>query len=357
VDPGLDTDGVLTATFNLPTIRYDSSAKVLAFYRELEQRLRALPQVTDVGEVSQLPLTGVSWSSDFSVFGRRADEFGTEIVHRDASPAYLRVMRVRLLKGRFFTDEDRIGSPSVVVINDALARRYFRGQDPVGQRMSFDRVPDSTSIWRTIVGVVGSEHQAGLEMDVRSEVFQPFAERPASATVVVRTHGDPLALAPALRRSVSDLDPNLAIVSLRPMTEVRATALARQRFLTTLLLAFAGVGLVLAVVGVYGVMAQLARGRMREIGIRVALGARATQVEWLVVRHGLLLTAAGEAVGVAAAFMATRAMVAMLYGVDATDPPTFIAVPALLALAALTACWIPARRSAKADPMVTLKAE
>jgi predicted permease len=265
---------------------------------------------------------------------------------------------VPLLKGRYFTDEDRIGSPSVLVINDALARQYFQGQDPIGQRMSFDRVPDSTSIWRTIVGVVGSEHQAGLEKEARTEAFQPFAERPSRlATVVIRTRGDPVALAPALRRVVSELDPNLAIASLRPMTEVLATTLARQRFLTTLLLAFAGVGLVLAVVGVYGVMAQLARGRMREIGIRVALGARATQVQWLVVRHGLLLTAAGEAVGVAAAFVATRAMVAMLYEVDATDPPTFIAVPALLALAALAACWIPAWRSGKADPMVTLRAE
>jgi predicted permease len=358
VDPGIDTKGVLTATINLPGTPYDSGAKALVFYRQLEQRVRALPLVTDVAEVSQLPLVGVSWSSDFSVFGRRAGEFGTELTHRDVSPDYFRVMRVPLLKGRYFTDEDRIGSPSVLVINDALARQYFQGQDPVGQRMSFDRVPDSTSIWRTIVGVVGSEHQAGLEKEARTEAFQPFAERPSRlATMVVRTRGDPVALAPALRRAVSELDPNLAITSLRPMTEVRATTLARQRFLTTLLLAFAGVGLVLAVVGVYGVMAQLARGRMREIGIRVALGARATQVQWLVVRHGLLLTAAGEAVGVAAAFVATRAMVAMLYGVDATDPPTFIAVPALLALAALAACWIPAWRSGKTDPMVTLRAE
>jgi putative ABC transport system permease protein len=358
VDAGLDVKGVLTASFALPSIRYDSASKVSAFYDGLGDRVRALPSVESLAAVSQLPLTDFSWSSDFSVFSWPADKFGTEIIHRVVTPDYLRVLHIPLTEGRFFTGDDRRGNTRVVVINDVLARQYFKGESPLGLRMSFDRKPDSASVWRTIVGVVGSEHQAGLDKDARAEVFEPFTQSTKSSmTLVIRTTGDPASLAPAVRRAVSDLDPNLAILKIEPMSVVRAAALARQRFLTILLLAFSGVGLLLAVVGVYGVMAQLARGRTREMGIRVALGAQASQVQWLVVRHGLLLTATGEAIGMLAAFFATRAMVALLYGIDATDPPTFFAVPFLLALAAMAACWVPAWRSARADPMVTLRSD
>jgi putative ABC transport system permease protein len=240
-------------------------------------------------------------------------------------------MRVPLLRGRLFTEADRAGAPLAVLINQALARSYFRDEDPIGQRVAFDRVPDSTSHWRTIVGVVGDERQEGVAAESRPEFVAPYQQEPRNAmTLVVRTAADPAALGPAIRRIVKELDPDLAITSIRPMTDVLGAAVARDRFLTTLFLAFAGVGAALAVVGVYGVVAQLVRGRMREMGIRIALGARDREVQWLVLRRGLMLTAAGVSVGVAAGLAASRLMRALLYQVGPADLATFVTVPALL---------------------------
>jgi putative ABC transport system permease protein len=218
-------------------------------------------------------------------------------------------------------------------------------------------VPDAHSTWRTIVGVVGDERQEGPGAPSRDEVFAPFAQdlERGGASVIVRASGDPMALAPAIRSAVREMDPNLAITELRTMDTVAAKAVAQQRFLATMLLVFAGVGLLLSVVGVYGVMAQLAADRAREMGIRVALGARAGQVQWLVVRRGLRLVAIGVGVGLAAAVLATRAVSALLYGVGALDPLTFTLVPVLLVITALVATWLPARRASRADPVGVMR--
>jgi putative ABC transport system permease protein len=358
VRPGLDPNGVLTAEITLPGIRYDSAAKIVTFWSQLLEKVRALPGVESAATISQLPLTAPSWSSDFAIAGRGPDEFGTEVVHRVASPGYLEVMRGKLLSGRFFTDADRAGAERVVVINDALAKKYFPREDPVGRRVAFDRVPTPASTWRTIVGVVESERQGAMAMEPRLEFIAPVAQDQSNLeALVVRTRGDPASLAPSVRRAVAELDRNLALASVRPMTEVRADAVARQRFVTTLLLAFAGVGLLLAMIGVYGVMAHLARGRTREIGIRVALGARTAEVQWLVVRRGAALTILGVVGGVAGALVATRALLTLLYEVGPFDTLTFVTVPALLVVASLAACWIPARRASRVDPMESLRAE
>jgi len=358
VNPGFDPNGVLAARLQLPGGRYDTDGKANAFFGRLEERFRAIPSVEGAAGVSDLPLTRGGYTSDFTVAGWPAGTYGSEVIHRRITPDYFKVMKTPVLRGRDFTVDDRLGTADVVIINEAFARKHFPGQDPVGQRVTFDRIPDSTSTWNTIVGVVGSEHQSKLSLAPQIEVYEPILQSATnSLAFVLRTTGDPAALGPAVRRAVAELDPALAVESMQTMHEVRAASLARERFLTTLLLLFAGVGLALAIVGVYGVMAQMARRRVREMGIRLALGAQANDVRWLVVRNGLRLVTIGLAIGVATALIATRAMAAMLYGVAAKDPLTFVSVPLILVMTAILATWVPATFASRADPATALRSE
>jgi len=358
VDPGFDPSQVLAVELNLPGIRYDSTRKILAFSDELQRGARALAGVQAVAVSSGVPLGSLPWSSEFSVEGRPPMERGGEVLHRELGGDYLKVMRVPLLRGRFFSERDRADQPNVVLINQALAEKWFKGEDPIGRRISFDRVPDSTSFWRTIVGVVGSEHQRGLGEPARPEFIAPYNQDTRSGLdLLLRTSGDPAALGPQVRALVSRIDPLLAISSMETMTEVKAQSLARDRFLTVLMLAFAGVGMLLGVVGVYGVMAQLTRRRMREMGIRIALGAKARQVQWLVVRHGAVLTGLGIGAGVLLAAGATRVIESLLYQVAPLDAVTFILVPLLVLVTAMLAAWIPALRASRADVTAVLRVE
>ena len=290
--------------------------------------------------------------------GWPSGKYGPDVAHREVTPGYFRTMHVPIVRGRAFTPQDGKDAPKVVLINQALARQYFPGEDPIGRRVTFDKKPDAKSTWRTIVGIVGDEHQTSLGTETKVQFLQPFAQDPRSdMTLVIRTRNDPAALTPSVRRLVSNLDPNLAITSIHTMDDIQAASLDRQRFLMTMLLVFAGVGLLLAIVGVYGVMAQFARGRTREMGIRLALGARAGDVRWLVIRHGLRLVLAGLAVGVAVALLATRTLQALLYHVTPADPVTFVVVPVLLLCTAAAATWLPAARASRTDPAVTLRDE
>jgi putative ABC transport system permease protein len=358
VDPGVDTSNVVTAQITLPGIRYDSARKIVDFWAGLERRLATLPGATSAATATQLPLTGPAWSSDFAVRGWPVDRFGVQVIHREVSPGYLATLRVPLLRGRFFDDSDRSNSNAVVVINDIIAIRYFKQEDPVGQVIAFDRRPDSSSYWYTIVGVIGSERQTGLAVAPAGEILAPIAQRTRTAmTILVRTTAQPLAIVPAVRRTVASLDPALAVAQIRTMDQVRAESASRLRFLTILLLSFAVVGLMLAVVGVYGVMAHIARGRTREMGIRIALGAPTPAVQWLVVRRGLALSATGAVAGLAAATLLTRGLGALLYDVQPLDPLTFALVPALLVAAGILATWLPAARASRTDPATTLRSE
>ena len=358
VDPGFDPNGVLAAKLVLPSGRYDTDQKVLAFFTGLEERLRGIPGVQGVGGVSQLSLENSGYTSDFTVAGWPAGTYGSEVAHRRVTPDYFKTMKTPVLSGRAITANDRPDGPQVVVINDAFARKHFPGQDPVGKRITFDKAPDSTSTWNTIVGVVKSQHQTKLSLEPQIEVFEPLAQSGTNGMfLVLRTAGNPAALGPAVRRTVVELDRSLALESMRPMTEVRAQSLARERFLTMLLLLFASVGLALSVVGVYGVMAQMARRRVREMGIRLALGAQANDVRWLVVRNGLRLVITGLVIGTAGALLATRTMQALLYGVASRDPLTFVAVPIVLVVTAVVATWVPATFASRADPATALRAE
>jgi len=357
--PGFDPHGVLAVELHAIESRYDSDAKVLGFYRDVEAGVAAVPGAASVAAVSVVPLTGGGWTSDFSVAGEPPPAQARDVAHREVTPGYFRLMRVPLLAGRDFTDADDSSHPPVVLINEALRARYFAGRDPIGMRICFDAHPDSTSEWRTIVGVVGNERAISLAIEPMPEFFAPLAQEGGRAimTILVRTVGDPLALLPGVRAAVSAVDPELTPRSATTLDDVRSASLAQQRFIMILLLAFAGTGFLLAVIGVYGVMAQLARRRTREMGIRIALGAQAGAVQWLVVRHALALVGVAVAAGVAAGVAGTRLMGALLYGVRPGDPLTFAIVPAALALTALAASWLPARRVSRADPAGTLRAE
>jgi predicted permease len=357
VDPGFEAEGVLAMNVSLNQ-RYDSLAKVTGFWNQVVERAGALPGVTHVALASDVELTNTSYTSDFIGAGWPADAYVAEVGHRQVSSDYFATMKVPVLRGRAFTAEDRRGAAPVSIINSALAKRYFPGQDPIGQRVSYDKVPDAKTTWRTIVGVVGDEHQSSLSAASKIEFFEPAAQDVSPQEIVlVKTAGDPVALAPAMRQIIHELDPSLAILSSRPMTAVRDDALARARFLTTLLLAFAVVGLVLSIVGVYSLLAQLSRNRIREMGIRLALGAPRSRVRWFVVRHGLVVTSAGLFIGGAAALGATQLMTALLFNVAPNDPLTLIVVAVLLAATSLLAAWIPASKASNADPASALRAD
>jgi putative ABC transport system permease protein len=358
VEPGFDGRGVLTVSLTLPPARYDVADKAAVFWNELVRRAGALPGVTAAAATSNLPLSPPHWSSDFFIYGREPDQYGVDVVHREVTPGYFSTMRVPLLRGRDFTEQDRSGAPPVVLINEALARAYFPNEDPLGKRVAFDRTPDSTSFWHTIVGVVGDEHQTTLTTSPKIEFIAPVAQDPRlHMTLVVRTGGAPLAVAPLIRQLVRELDPRLAIQWVRTMDAVGVASLATQRFLMTLLVVFAGTGLVLALVGVYGIMAQVAKARTREIGIRLALGAQGSGVRWLVVRYGLRLAVAGLAAGVTVGSWGARAMRPLLYDIGPGDPATFLAVSGLLLLTATAASWLPAAKASRADPATVLRAE
>jgi hypothetical protein len=260
-------------------------------------------------------------------------------------------MHVPIRRGRAFTAADRDKAPPVVIINDEIAAKYFKGQDPIGQRLTFDKVPNDSSQWSTIVGVVGGERQQALSVEPLTEVYIPFAQETSQGmSLLTRMTGDPESIGPALRRIVSELEPDIPISDMRTMETIRVKSLGRERFLMTMLVIFAGVGLLLAVIGVYGVLAQVARRRTREMGIRIALGSPIGQVRWLVVKHGLGLVTLGVAIGISAALIATRGLAALLYHVAPADPVTFVAIPLLLALTGVVAAWIPALQASRADP-------
>jgi putative ABC transport system permease protein len=358
VSPGFDPSGVLAVTVDLPGVRFDSASKIVAFQSELQRQAGALPGVESVALASDLPLTGPPWSSQFAVAGRPPIEQLGDVVHRELSPEYQQAMRVRLVRGRLFTAADQRNTPLVVLVNETLAKRYFHDEDPVGLRITFDRIPDSTSVWRTIVGVVGDERQAGMAIPARAEFIAPAAQDVQShVTLLVRTAGNPLSLVSAIRRSVTALDPDLAITSVKTMDDVKTKSLARDRFLTALFIAFAVVGVVLAIVGVYGVVTQLAKRRTRELGIRLALGARQWQVQWLVVRRGLTLSAIGVAIGVGVSLAASGLMRTLLYEVAPADRVTFAVVPAVVLITAAIASWVPAARASRTDAAEVLRAE
>ncbi len=355
VDPGFNPDQVLTLNVALPSINYPDRPQITAFYTQLLDRIKALPGVQSVGTTSSLPLGGNDSDTDFVIEGRPPSPPGQQPVawYGLVSPDYFRALGMRLVRGRVFTERDDEKASRVVIISEAMARRYFPAEDALGKRLG-----TGPNAWREIVGVMADVKQFGLEIDARPTMYLPDRQSPARAmTVVVRTTAEPLQLAAAVRAAVWEGDKNLAMAKVMPMAQLVSTSIAQPRFILLLLGIFAGVALALAAVGIYGVMSYTVTQRTREIGVRMALGARPRDVLRLVVGQGLLLTALGVGIGLAGAVGLTRLMRTLLFGVQPTDPATFALIALLLAGVALLACYLPARRAAKVDPMVALRYE
>jgi predicted permease len=361
VDPGFDPSNVLAVDLALPPARYDPNATT-TFYRQLVERVAALPGVTVAAAASDLPPVAGGSNWDIEILGRRRapSEAAPSPNVRVVTAGYFRALRIRPTRGRVFGEEDEGSSQLVAVINETSERTVWRGANPIGQQIRFS----SDEPWLTIVGVARDVRSMGLGEDVTPEVYLLHEQLPAitketerAMYVVARTAGDAAALAPAARRAVRELDPLLAITGIRTMTEMIDLSVAGPRFTMLLLGVFGAVALVLAAVGIYGIMAHAVKRRTREIGIRMALGARPSDVLRLVVGQGMSLAGVGLAIGVLVALAATRLMTRLLFGISANDPLTFVSIVGLLAAIALLASWIPARRAVSTDPTLALRSE
>ncbi|HEX8140381.1 MAG TPA: ABC transporter permease [Pyrinomonadaceae bacterium] len=361
VEPGFHPSHLLTARLSLSVTKYKESAKKIVFYNQLLERMRAIPGVERVGLVMNLPLSGSNMNRGFVVEGRpepKPDENVT-VDYQVISPGYFETMQIPLVRGRAFTERDAEDGPRVCVINETMARKYFPGEDPVGRRIAFGDTSKEES-WRTIVGIAGDVRHARMEEPPFPGAYTPYAQDRESwsrMSLVIRSTGDPSALAAAVRREVMAIDPAQPISNIQTMEQVMAASVTRPRFTMLLLGLLASVALALAVVGIYGLMSYSITERTHELGIRMALGAQASDVLRLVLGQGLRLILIGIALGLAGAFALTRLMASLLYGVSTIDPVTFVVVSLLLTVVALLACYLPARRATKVDPMEALRYE
>jgi putative ABC transport system permease protein len=356
VNPGFDPSNVLTMRIDLARARYTKPEQAAAFFDQLRRRVAGLPGVEAAGMISELPLSGQPNDMYFSVAGRppAAGDAKVTADYRRVNHDYFRALRIPMLRGRGFTEQEVTGDAKVIVINETLAREFFPDEDPLGQHLviNFGKAEEYE-----IVGVVGDVRHRSLEGEVYQMMYVPTL-RVGGTNLVVRTSSsDPLALASAVRGEVAAIDRDQPVSSVRTMEEVVSGSVAQQRFRTLLLAAFAGVALLLAGVGIYGVIAYSVTHRTHEIGIRMALGAEAADILRMVVGQGMALALAGVAVGLLAALALTRVLSSLLFGVAATDMATFAAVSLLIVAVALLACLLPARRATKVDPMIALRYE
>jgi len=358
VDPGFSPHNLLTAGIRLPGLRYANDEQVAAFNQQLVERVAQLPGVVSVGTVNSLPITGFQAATGIYIEGRPAATSISELPlvnQRVVSPGYFQTMGIRLIKGRVFTDLDRRDTMRVVLINETLAERYFAGEEAIGKRIKID---SQEAPWSQIVGVVGDVRHAGLTQQIEPETYVPYTQDSWGVmALVVRTTNDPASLAAAVRAQVWTIDKEQPVFSVKTMDEILATSLAAERFNLILLGSFAAIALLMATMGIYGVSAYTVSQRTQEIGIRMALGAQPGNVLKLILYWAMRLILIGVACGLAAAFALTRLMESLLFGTSATDPATFAMVSLLLAGVALGACFVPARRATRVDPLVALRYE
>jgi putative ABC transport system permease protein len=357
VSPGFRAENVLTARLSLPYPHYQKPEDRMRFMRELLPRLQALPGVESVGTTNHPPLTKFNVNIYPEVEGRPGSpgnsESGTPLSL--VTPDYFRAMGIPLRAGRYFTESDNDDAPSVLILNEALARKLFPGEDAIGKRF---RSPAYGKGQAAVVGVVADVRHDGLDQDVTPEIFAPYWQNAWSQiTLTIHTQVDPLSLISSVRRQALSVDSNMPVYEVMTMEQRLSDSVSSRRFNLLLLGAFALFALILAAVGVYGVIAYAVTRRTHEIGVRMALGARAPDVLRLFIRQGMSLVAAGVAIGLLGALALTQVMKSLLFGVSAIDPLTFALVASLLALVALAACYLPARRATKVDPIAALRHE
>jgi predicted permease len=362
VDPGFDPHNVLTCQIQLNGERYDTTNEAAAFYRDALERIRSVPGVESAAVTNKLPL---DWQFNMPVIFPENPDQVQSVQFRMITPDYFRVMNIALRQGRVFTEADNAGTAPVIIINEAFARRYFDGKDALAQQLSVGR--GANDPLRQVVGIVSDAKQSSLDRPAPPMIFEPIPQMTdklmaiarafTAANFTIRATGEPAGLMAAVKREIAALDPTLPLSEIRSMEELTARSVATQRFNMLLLGLFAVIGLLLATVGIYGVVSYVAELRTNEIGIRIALGARAGDVLALILKHGLALATIGVALGLGASLVLTRLMKSMLFGVSATDPVTFVVISVVLAGVALGACFVPARRATKVDPMIALRYE
>jgi putative ABC transport system permease protein len=362
VDPGFRVEDALTFDVTLPDARYAAEPQQIGFFDRLMPRLRSIPGVEDAGAVLGLPLSGLSIVLTFEVAGRPplppAQQPAMQV--RVATPEYFRVVGIPLRRGRLFSDRDREGAPPVVLLTEAAAAQYFPGEDPIGRTITlgWGRGPGKPLAGGAVVGIVGDVKDAGLHEADPPQIYLPYRQWPVqSMTVVLKTAVPPLSVTDAVRSEVRAVDPNMPVSNVRTLEQVLAMSISQPRFYTTLLSVFAGVALVLAAIGIFGVLSYAVAQRTREIGIRMALGAEASSVRRLITREAMVLSGGGVLAGVIGAYFLSEALGTLLFEISPGDPLTLATVAALLMVIALVASYVPARRATRVDPMIALRTE
>jgi putative ABC transport system permease protein len=351
VDPGFEPSKVVAMQLALPAYKYKNENQQLAFYRQLLEQASALPDAEAAGLVNALPLSGDDSKNSFAIEGRDSNDESWASL-RTVSPDYFQAMGIPIIGGRPFSEADDPHAPPVVIINRAMASRYWSGEEPVGKRLLFGNEAV------TIVGVVGDVRHENLETPAEPETYLPWLQAPSAVmTLVVRARTSPVDAIPRMREIVASIDRDQPIANLRTMEEWLSRSLEQRRSVMTLISLFSLLALALAAVGIYGVIAHSVTRRMHEIGIRMALGAQAGSVMKMVVGHGIRLTIAGILLGLVAAFALTGLMRSLLFSVEVTDPATFVGTALLLIGVALAACYLPARRATRVDPLLALRYE
>ncbi len=356
VDPGFDERNALAVTIQLPEKKYAAPQQTAAFSEQLVQQVSTLPGVEATGIARILPIVhNLPAGFYFEGQPRPNDNELPQANYSAVSPGYFKAMRIPLIAGRAFTEHDTLDAPRVAIVSQTLAQRYFPNGDAIGKRINVQTGPES---YREIVGIVGDVKQNGLTKETKPHAYEPFAQAPNQfMTLIVRSTTDPASLVPAIRSKVLALDSELPLQRVTPLDRMLANSIRQQRFTSIVLSVFAGVALLLAAAGLYGVISYSVAQRTQELGIRVALGAQVKDVMQLVLRQGMAYVVAGEVIGIIGAFALTRLLGGLLFGVTPTDAVTFVAVTVVLTVVALLACYIPARRATKVDPLVALRYE
>lgn len=354
VDPGFSTEKLLTFTLSLPANKYQKDEQVTGFYNQISERLSNLPGVRSAGSINMLPLSGSNSCDGFTIKEHPPIPPGQEPCAevRVSDPGYFQAMGIPLTRGRLFTSGDKSDTKKVTLISEEMARQFFDGEDPLGRHIVYNETE-----WQ-IIGTVGNVKHFGLDREIVPEFYLPHMQQPNTRmSLILRTETSPGSMASAVRNSVWEIDKDLAIMDTRTADELISASVAKPRFRTLLLVAFASIALLLASVGLYGMLSYLANQRTHEIGIRVALGASRLQIFKLVIGQGIVMTATGIVVGLAVSFAFTGFLSSLLFGVTATDPMTFVGVSALLLAISSLACYLPARRAMKIDPIEALRYE
>jgi len=357
VDPGFDPARVLMMQLSLE--RNGTADQWRAFYQQVSERVAALPGVEAVGLTSEIVISG-NPEGPITIEGASPEAAATARIpfRRDViSEGFFQTLRVPLRKGRFFNAQDKQGTVSVTIINETMARRFWPGEEALGKRFKLGTA-QSTAPWLTVVGVVGDMRRQSLEREPIAQIFRTYLQSSERRLILLtRTTGEPTQLAPVVRNEIRALDKTVPANGVSTLESVLDRNVAQRRFQTWLLTLFSALALLLAAVGIYGLMHQSVALRTREIGTRMALGAQPRDVLRLIIGKGMRLALCGIGIGLLAAFGLTRVMTGLLFGVTATDPVTFIAAPLALLLVALLACYLPARRATKVDPMIALRSE